>query len=80
MKEIGIVRRFDLVGRITLPIELRKRLNMNIGDHIEVLTDDDAIVLRKCQNKCVICDSPVDDSCCELNGKRICKSCIEKLK
>lgn len=81
MKDIGIVRHFDLAGRVTLPIELRKRLNLSTGDPIEVFTDEDAIILRKYQNKCIICDEAVDyNDCTELNGKLICKSCIEKLK
>lgn len=81
MKDIGIVRHFDLAGRVTLPIELRKRLNLSTGDPIEVFTDEDAIILRKYQNKCIICDETVDyNDCTELNGKLICKSCTEKLK
>ncbi len=81
MKDIGIVRHFDLAGRVTLPIELRRRLNLSMGDPIEVFTEDDAIILRKYQNKCIICDEPADyNECTELNGKLICKSCAEKLK
>ncbi len=81
MKDIGIVRRFDLAGRITLPIEIRKRLNLYTGDPIEIFTDDNTIILRKYQNKCVLCDEPVDyDECTELNGKQVCKSCLEKLE
>ncbi len=81
MKDIGIVRHFDLAGRITLPIELRKRLNLSTGDPIEIFTEKDAIILRKYQNKCILCDEPVDyDDCSELNGKQICKDCLEKLK
>lgn len=81
MKDIGIVRHFDLAGRITLPIELRKRLNLSTGDPIEIFTEADSIILRKYQNKCIICDEPVDyDDCSELNGKQICKDCLEKLK
>ena len=81
MKDIGIVRHFDLAGRVTLPIELRKRLNLCTGDPIEIFTSDDAIILRKYQNKCVICDEAVDyDECYEFNGKQICKSCMEKIK
>lgn len=47
MKSTGVVRKLDDLGRITLPIELRR--NLNIGDHdpIEIFVDDDRIILRK---------------------------------
>lgn len=81
MKDIGIVRRFDLAGRITLPMELRKRLNLSMGDPIEIFTEDDAIILRKYQNKCILCDEPVDyNNYSNVNGKPICKNCLENLK
>ena len=81
MKDIGIVRHFDLAGRITLPIGIRKRMNLYTGDPIEVFTDENTIILRKYQSKCVICDESVDyDECTELKGKQICKNCAEKIK
>lgn len=47
MKPIGIVRRVDPVGRIVFPREMLRTLNINIGDFLEFLVEDNAIALRK---------------------------------
>ena len=47
MKDTGIVRNVDDLGRFVLPMELRKKLNINIGDPLEVFVDGDTILLRK---------------------------------
>ena len=53
MQSIGIVRNLDELGRIVLPVELRRRMNINIKDPLEIFVDGDTIVLRKYQPKCV---------------------------
>lgn len=47
MKSTGIVRRVDELGRIVLPIELRRSLNINERDTLEIFVDDEKIVLKK---------------------------------
>ena len=47
MKSTGIVRKVDELGRIVLPVELRKKLNINIKDPLEIFTSNDRIVLQK---------------------------------
>ena len=47
MKSTGIVRKVDELGRIVLPIELRRTLDINIKDSIEIFTDEDKIILQK---------------------------------
>ena len=47
MKSTGIVRRLDELGRITLPIELRRTLGVNDRDPLEIYVDEDKIVLTK---------------------------------
>ena len=47
MKATGIVRKVDELGRIVLPIELRRTLNIKIKDPIEIFVDEDYIVLKK---------------------------------
>lgn len=47
MKSTGIVRKVDELGRIVLPIELRKTLMINERDALEIFTDNDTIVLKK---------------------------------
>ena len=47
MKSTGIVRKLDELGRITLPIELRRNLDVNERDPLEIFVDDDQIILKK---------------------------------
>ena len=47
MKSTGIVRRVDELGRIVLPIELRRSLNINERDTLEIFVDDEKIVVKK---------------------------------
>lgn len=47
MKSVGVVRKLDQLGRIVLPMELRKTYNIDIKDPLEIFTDGDKIILRK---------------------------------
>ena len=47
MKSTGIIRKVDQLGRVVLPIELRKSYNIEIGDGLEIYTEGDKIILKK---------------------------------
>ena len=55
MKATGIVRKVDELGRIVLPIELRRTLNIEIKDPLEIYVDGESIMLKKYQPACVFC-------------------------
>ena len=78
MKSTGVVRRVDELGRIVLPMEIRKVLEINVKDPVEIFTDEDAIVLRKYQPACIFCGNA--DNVIYFGNKRICRECMEKLK
>jgi len=78
MKATGIVRKVDELGRIVLPIELRRTLNIDIKDPIEIYVDDDYILLKKYEPACVFCGNAKD--IVNISGKNVCKNCIEDLK
>ena len=67
MKATGIVRKVDELGRIVLPIELRRTLDINIKDPVEIYVDGDFIMLKKYEPACVFCGSATDVT--EINGK-----------
>jgi Regulators of stationary/sporulation gene expression len=52
MKSTGIVRKIDELGRIVLPIEFRRTMDLDIKDPVEIFTDDGVIILRKYQPAC----------------------------
>ena len=78
IKATGIVRKVDELGRIVLPIELRRTLAINIKDPIEIYVDGDSIILKKYQPTCIFCGNAED--VVRLHDKNVCKNCIEELK
>lgn len=49
MKTTGVIRKLDELGRITLPIELRRSLDLDVKDGLEITVQDDYIILRKAE-------------------------------
>jgi transcriptional pleiotropic regulator of transition state genes len=77
MKLTGIVRKVDELGRIVLPIELRRTLNIDIKDAVEIYVDRDTIMLKKYVPGCVFCSNV--DKLIDFQGQKVCKDCAAKL-
>ena len=77
MKSTGIIRKVDDLGRIVLPIELRRMLDIAERDELEIFVESDRIILHKYEPACVFCGSSRELTA--LNGKNICKPCVSKL-
>lgn len=77
MKSTGIVRKVDELGRIVLPIELRRTLGFEEKDRIEIFVDGESIILRKYQPACIFCDNAKD--IINYKGKNICPDCIRAM-
>lgn len=78
MKSTGIVRKVDELGRIVIPIELRRTLEINIKDPLGIYVDGDQIILKKYNPSCIFCSNAKD--IINYKGKNICKECLEKIK
>lgn len=78
MKSTGIVRKVDELGRIVLPIEMRRTLDIAERDALEIFVDGENIILRKYQAACIFCGKSRD--VVEFGGKNICPECVAKLK
>ena len=78
MKATGIVRRVDELGRIVLPIELRRTLDIEIKDPLEIFVDGDRIILKKYTPACIFCGSASDVR--RIKEKNVCAECINELK
>lgn len=77
MKSTGIVRKIDDLGRLVLPIELRRAMSLDYGDAVEVYTNGDTIVLKKYQPGCQLCGSMED--LMQVDDTRVCRCCAQKL-
>ncbi len=70
-------REIDRLGRVVIPMDIRKSLTINAGDVLKINAVDNRITLQKAEDRCVFCDGANDLT--ELDGKFICRDCIEKL-
>lgn len=77
MKATGIVRRLDDLGRIVLPIELRRRFELEEHDRVEILVEEDRIILKKYEPNCIFCGATKDVR--EYKGKLVCRKCIQDI-
>ncbi|MBQ7836615.1 MAG: AbrB/MazE/SpoVT family DNA-binding domain-containing protein [Clostridia bacterium] len=78
MKSLGIVRKIDELGRIVLPIETRRSLELNPGDGVEIFVEKDKIILQKYAPSCIFCGEA--DDVITFKNKRICRACLEEMK
>lgn len=77
MKSTGIVRKLDELGRVVIPKEIRKKLEIEQKDPIEIYIDGTSIVLRKFESGCIFCSNAKD--LLAYKDKFICKNCLEKI-
>lgn len=77
LKSTGIVRKIDELGRVVIPIELRRTLGIDERDELEIFVDGDNIVLKKYAPGCCFCgDTNVER---KFHGKLICFTCVALL-
>ena len=77
MKSTGIVRKIDELGRIVLPMELRRTLEIDAKDSVEIFTEGEYIFLKKYQPACIFCADAKD--VIDFKGKNICPACLKEL-
>ena len=77
MKSTGIVRKVDELGRIVLPIEMRRTLDIGEKDALEIYVEGSSVILKKYKPSCVFCDATKDITV--FKGKTICPKCMNEL-
>ncbi|MBS7262943.1 MAG: AbrB/MazE/SpoVT family DNA-binding domain-containing protein [Eubacteriales bacterium] len=78
MKSTGIVRKVDELGRVVIPMELRRTMDINVKDSLEIYVDEGTIILKKYTPACMFCNSA--DDVVNFCGKNICGECLAKIK
>ena len=77
MKESGIVRNVDNVGRVVIPMEIRKVMSISEGDPVEIVKENNQIILRKYHVGCIFCGD--DKGINEFKGMNVCNGCKKEL-
>lgn len=78
MKSLGIVRKVDELGRIVIPKELRRTMEIEEGTPLEIYVDGDNIILKKYAPGCTLCSNM--DRLVFVGGKPVCVPCIIALQ
>lgn len=79
MKSTGIVRGTDSLGRVVLPNELRKTMNLQPGTPLEFFVEQDKIILKRYNPGCVFCGEENSEIVTHFKGKTICFDCINEM-
>lgn len=77
MKSTGIIRKVDELGRIVLPIELRRTLDIAERDELEIYLENDRIILQKFEPSCIFCGSA--QRLISYHGKNVCQECVRNM-
>ncbi|MDR2817435.1 MAG: AbrB/MazE/SpoVT family DNA-binding domain-containing protein [Oscillospiraceae bacterium] len=77
MKALYIIRKVDELGRVVLPMELRRDLKISEHDALEFFVEGDRIILKKYEPACMFCRNVMDVVIFE--GRNICRECIQKI-
>jgi len=78
MKSTGIVRKVDELGRVVIPIELRRTLQIAEKDALEIYVDGEKIILKKYEPACIFCGNA--DGVRNYKDKNICGECLEEMR
>ncbi|WP_047154265.1 AbrB/MazE/SpoVT family DNA-binding domain-containing protein [Aneurinibacillus tyrosinisolvens] len=77
MKSTGIVRKVDELGRVVIPIELRRTLGIGEKDALEIYVDGERIMLKKYEPACIFCGS--SENTVTYKEKIICDECLSEM-
>ena len=77
MKSTGIVRKIDELGRVVLPMELRRVLHLEVKDPIEIYVEGENIILKKYEPCCIFCGESTN--VVNFKGKNVCENCKKEL-
>ncbi len=79
MHDTGIVRRVDDLGRIVIPMELRRTLGINVKDPVAIFVEGERIILTKHKDSCAICGA-TDVETTKIKNRPVCADCVSTIK
>ncbi len=78
MRTTGMIRQLDSLGRVVLPIELRRTLDIQTKDMLEILVEGNSVILRKYEPNCHFCGG--SSGLTSFRDKMVCRRCLRELK
>jgi transcriptional pleiotropic regulator of transition state genes len=77
VKSTGMTRKIDDLGRIVLPVEIRRAFGIGPGDGLQIHVDGDRIILAKPGDRCVFCEGA--EELRDYRNRMVCKACVDGL-
>lgn len=78
MKNTGVCKTIDGLGRIVLPKEIRVNLGFDTHSLVELYVEDDKLIIKKARKSCIFCNS--EENLTEYKEKTVCQKCVNALK
>lgn len=78
MKSSAITRQLDALGRVVIPIEMRRNLNIGTRDFVEIYSEEDRIIIKKAGENCIFCGG--SENLLIFRERYICSECLAQLK
>ena len=79
MHDTGIVRRVDDLGRIVIPMELRRTLGIHVKDPMAIFVEGERIILERHREVCALCGAASPEML-DVNERLVCMSCVQAIK
>ncbi len=79
MRAVGCVRQIDKLGRLVLPSDIRRMLNIKDGsDSVEFFVDEDSVVIKKYRPACIFCNSA--NNIQTYKNQSVCQTCLDEIR
>jgi len=78
MGDTGIVRRIDALGRIVIPVELRRTLGINVHDPLAMRLENGSIIIERFRESCAICGA--EGEMVTVKDRSVCVDCVGAVK
>jgi transcriptional pleiotropic regulator of transition state genes len=78
MKKTFRVRKIDNLGRVVIPMDIRKSLEIKDWDDLRIFLEEDRIILTKAHDYCIFCGS--EENLTSFHDRSVCSSCLSELK
>lgn len=73
----GIIRNLDSLGRLVIPKEMRKLLNVDYGDAVRIIKQNKEVVIKRAEKSCIICGC--EENLVECRDTYVCRDCVREI-
>ena len=77
MNDEGIIRSLDPMGRVVIPKEMRKLLNVMDGDKVRIIKKNNSVIIKRVAGSCLVCGSEQD--LIEYKDAWLCRNCVKEM-